>query len=180
MKDFKVINGLTEIDFKFPTSIDEISETYLKAVTDNVRVAAHHSLIGLVTRESIFNVVTTLKQKKKQVMTSVIPIFIKCGETDSDFIKSLNCKDKLIIPTNMLALSYHVKLPMNVLSIDYFMACADKDNEAGKNAIFCKDNVYFVDFKLIQNSAIVGGYEQGYNIADNLIEMYKTEKVVGA
>ena len=160
MKEFKVINEDESVIFNFPTSVNEISDEYLTAIAKTINVAAHHSLIALVCRESLFNVVTTLKQKKKEVTTGVIPIFISHGETDSDYIKSLELKDRLIIPSSSLAMAYHVNTNYNTLSLDNFVRYAKDDTSIGMRAAAEKDKVCFVDFKIIGNNDIIGAYNK--------------------
>lgn len=171
MKEFKVINGNERITFNFPVSLKEITDDYLDAIANKVNVAAHHSLIGLVCRESLFNVVTTLKQKKNNITTGVIPIFISHGETDSKFIESLKLKDRLVIPTNMLALAYHVNVNDNVLSMDYFMRYAKEDTSIGIRVAAQKEKVCFLDLKLIANSSIVGAYRNA-NLSNEITNNY--------
>lgn len=160
MKDFKVNHGGESYIFNFPTTIKEISPEYLTAITSNIKVAAHHCLIAIVYREAISTVVLTYKQRKKSITAGVVPIFIKAGDTDSEFIKNLAIKDTLVIPGSMLSLANHISIFENTLSLDYFMTLLDSDNEVGQRAIGENQKVCFVDFKIVGNTDIVAAYTQ--------------------
>ena len=86
MKHFEVIGTKVKFNFHFPTSLDEIDAEYLKAVTANVQVADHHTLIGIVYHEPLFNIIVARKRKEKGLTSAVVPIFIRAGKTDDDFI----------------------------------------------------------------------------------------------
>lgn len=160
MKTFDVVKEDCKVVYSFPTTIDEIDADYLKEITNYVCVSAHHCLIAIVYREKVSTIVMTYKQKKKSINTSVVPIFIKAGETDSEFIKNLEIKDKLIIPTSMLQLANHVNVAKNELSMDRFVSEIDKDIEAGKRGISANFPACFVDFKIVGVSDIVGAYKK--------------------
>lgn len=158
MKDFIVYTGRGTKCIHFPTSMEEISAEMLQKVTSHVKVSAHHSLIAIVYRESIANIALSFKQKKQSITTGVVPIFIKAGETDSDYIKSLNVKDILVIPTSMLSIANHINVPGNSLSVDKFITMITNDVTVGKRAIPEKEKVCFVDFKVVGNADIVAAY----------------------
>lgn len=169
MKEFKLKTGEREIVFNFPTSLDEITVKYLKDVTDHIHVADNYSLVGIVYHESIGAVVLARKQSKKSMTSGVVPVFIKAGNCDNDFIKSAKCKDKVIIASSQLSLGYHVVAPQNTISLDYFIRNLDKDNTIamryGNN--YGKEECYFVEFKIIPNCDIVGLYSQTQCNVDN-------------
>lgn len=161
MKDFSLETGEKKINFKFPTSLKELTEEYLLGVTDNVKVADNYTLVAIVYHETLGSVILTRKQNKKGITSGVVPIFIKAGNTDNSFIKSAKCKDKLIIASSQLSLGYHVAAPQNILSLDYFIRNLDKDVTVAKryNNNYGKEECYFVEFKLVPNCDIVGFYE---------------------
>ena len=162
MKEFEVINKGLTINFHFPTSLDEIDAEYLQQVTNNVKVADHHTLIGIVYHERLFDVIVSRKRNAKGFTAGVVPIFVKAGSTDNDFIKSADCKDKLIIPSSSLSLSYHVAAPGNVLSLDYFIKAIDGDNSLAKryDNNYGDEQCFFVEFKIIPNTEIKGLYKE--------------------
>ena len=162
MKDFLVEGTKVDFNFHFPTSIEEIDADYLKAVTSNVHVAEHHSLIGIVYHEKLFDIIVSRKRNQKGLTAGVVPIFIKAGKTDTDFIQNAECKDKLIIPSSSLSLAYHVAAPKNVLSLDYFIRAIDSDNSLAKryDNNYGNEQCYFVEFKIIPNNEIKGLYKE--------------------
>ena len=162
MKQFQLVADGNEVNFNFPTSLDEITPEYLQAITAKVNVADHYSLVAIVYHESLGSVIIARKQSKKGLTSGVVPIFVKAGGTDSNFIKSINCKDKLIISSAQLSLGYHVTVPENTLSLDYFIRRLDKDISvaARYNNNYGREECYFIEFKLVPNSDIVGFYNE--------------------
>lgn len=155
MEKFSVFVQDKEYEFEYPTSIEELDTDWLKEVTSNITPADHYSVIALVYKESLNAVVTTYKQKKKGLTSSVIPVFVKCGNTDSAFIKSINTKDMLIIQPNMLQLASHLTVPANTLSIDTLTNFLDGDRDAFTRTLGHRNKVCFVEFKLIANNDII-------------------------
>lgn len=161
MKTFELINPDKTVVFNFPTSLNEITEDYLLNVTKNVNIANDYTLVAIIYHESLGSVILARKQSKKTMTTGVVPVFVKSGATDNDFIKSAKCKDKLIIPSSQLSIGYHVVAPANTLSLDYFINILDKDFEVAKrnNNNYGKEHCFFVEFKIVANCDIVGFYD---------------------
>lgn len=180
MKEFTLETGSKKVIFNFPTSFDEITQDYLKSVTEHVNVANNYSLVGIVYQEPLSSVVFARKQSKKSITSSVVPIFIKAGNTDITFINNITCKDKIIISSTQLALGHHVACSNNVLSLDYFIRCLDKDTTIAKryNNDYGMEKCCFVDFKLVPNCDIVGYYSSNKNKIDN--QYIKIENIQGA
>ena len=166
MKNFEVIGTTVKFNFHFPTSLDEIDADYLKTVTDNVLVPDHHCLVGIVYHEKLFDIIVSRKRNQKGLTAGVVPIFIKAGKTDSEFIQSAECRDKLIIPSTSLSLGHHVAAPKNVLSLDYFIRAIDSDNNLAKryDNNYGNEQCFFVEFKIIPNVEIKGIYKEAENV----------------
>lgn len=166
MKDFLVQGTKVNFNFHFPTSLDEIDANYLFEITKHVEIAEHHSLIGIVYHEKLFDIIVSRKRNQKGLTAGVVPIFIRAGKTDSAFIKTGDCKDKLIIPSTSLSLGYHVAVPKNVLSLDYFIRAIDSDNTLAKryDSNYGNEQCFFVEFKIIPNNEIKGIYKTAENI----------------
>lgn len=161
MKEFKFICGEKEVNFNFPTSLKELDAEYLKQVTANIKVADYYALIGLVYHDTIGSIILTRKQNKKDAKTGVIPVFIKAGNNEQPIIKDAKCKDVVIIAGTQLQLGHHVSAPLNKLSLDYVINCIDKDITLFtryKN-FFGNEECYFVEFKIVPISDIVGVYD---------------------
>lgn len=161
MKEFVLETGTKKVSFQFPTNLSEITQEYLQQVTANVKIADNYTLVGLVYHETLGSVILARKQSKKGITSGVVPIFIKAGNCDNEFIKSAKCKDKLIIAFSQLSLGHHVAAPTNVISLDYFIRTLDKDVTvaARYNNNYGKEECYFVEFKLVPNCDIVGFYD---------------------
>lgn len=169
MKTFELITPEKTVVFNFPTSLNEITQDYLLSVTENVNVANDYSLVAIVYHESLGSIILARKQSKKSMSAGVIPVFVKSGITDNSFIKSANCKDKLIISTSQLSLGHHVAAPSNTLSLDYFINILDKDFEVAKrnNNNYGKEHCFFIEFKIVPNCDIIGFYKDDKINFDN-------------
>lgn len=163
MKDFTVKSNGREMLFHFPTNLDEITKDYLESVTEHIQVADNYCLVAIVYHETLGSVIIARKQSKKGLTGAVVPIFVKAGYTENEFVNSMSCKDKLIIASTQLNLAHHVSCPINTLSLDYFIRAIDGDNELFKryNNTFGKEPCFFVEFKMVPICDIVGYYEQG-------------------
>lgn len=181
MKDFEVVNRGVKYQFHFPTSLNEITPEYLNEVTKNVHIADDYSLVGIVYHEKLFDLIIARKQAKKSFSAAIVPIFIRAGKTDSEFIKSAKCKDKIITQSVNLNLSYHVAAPQNTLSIDYFMRAIDGDNSlAGRyNNNYGQEQCFFVEFKLIPNNEIVGFYTEATKVDSPYVDVQLESVEVG-
>lgn len=166
MKNFEVIGTRVKFNFHFPTSLEELDADYLFDVTRHVQIPDHHTLIGIVYHEKLFDIIVSRKRNQKGLTAGVVPIFIRAGKTDSDFIKSANCKDKLIIPSSSLSLGHHVVASKNVLSLDYFIRAIDSDNSLAKryDNNYGNEQCYFVEFKIIPNVELKGIYKDVENV----------------
>ena len=138
-----------------PTVFSEISKEYLDNAVKHIEVAPEYSLVALIYREKLAVILNSAKQNK-EMNTSVVPVFIKAGTTDSKFIKNIKLGNKVIITGSDLSIGIHVNSPLNSLSIPNVVAICNGDNEVYKNAITNTEYCHFVEFKLVPNSAIKG------------------------
>lgn len=160
MKSFEIFNGEKTINVDYPTSLDEITTDWLEKVTEKVIPAPNYSLIALVYRENIATVIMSYKQKKKGFDTPVVPLFVKHGETTTDFIADIEIKDKLLIPVSALVNAHHVVCPDNNLSISKLISLVSSDFSASKRALENNFTACFVEFKIVQNFDIVADYKK--------------------
>ena len=160
MKKFVLITPTQRVTFNLPMELFDISAKYLSNVTDHVRIADYHTLIGLVYHDKLGNIILARKQAKKTFTAGVIPIFIRSGKSDEDFLQGIKVKDKLIIPPADLAMGYHVTCPNNSLSLDVFINYLDKDPNVARryNNNYGYGECYFVEFKIVPNCNIKGFY----------------------
>lgn len=141
-----------------PTSLDEISKEFILSLTDNVKVAPDYTLIGIVYRERLYNLIIAASKSKKTSNISVIPIFVKAGATDSSFVKSFDVCERLIVSGSDIMMGYHVSTPNNPLTIDNVVKLFDGDLKAYQKTIGIQDYCYFIEFKIIPNCNIHGSY----------------------
>lgn len=163
----KIIISTKDCDhvFDFPENISEIDVNYLKAITDNVKLANDYVLVGIAYRQNLNELVTINKSNKNQT-TMAVPLMIKAGKSDDTFINNLKLGDKLIVAGSDLAMGYHVSCPINNLSGAKFMAVHKNgftNNHSELAAQLICTDVFMVEFKIIPACnihAVVGTYEK--------------------
>lgn len=161
MKKFDVAtkSGIN-VTFDFPTSIKELSEDYLKQISDGITIADNYTLVGLCYLESLTRIIFTSRSKSnKDVKIKVTPIFVKAGKTDVDYINTAKIKQPLVIMPTQLSLGMHVNLPKHKLTIDYFNTVVRESVEnlyekEVQNAD--QRECIFIEFKLVPNCDILG------------------------
>ena len=151
-----------------PTNLEEITPEYLGAITDEIAVADNYSLIALCHKEKLSAFVMAGRNKKNEISTAVVPLFVKRGLNTSSvssidgvpsFHPLIEVCDKLIISPTAMAMGLHVNVPMNTLNMGKVVALLEGDGYAYQNATKVTDPVYFLEFKLIPNNEIIGCYK---------------------
>lgn len=155
MLNLKVNGNAGKFTLNLPTMFKEVTNEYMDNAVKHIAVAPEYSLIALVYREKLAVVLNSAKQNK-EMNTSVVPVFIKAGTTDSKFIKNIKLGNTLIVTGSDLAIGIHVNSPLNSLSIPNIVAVCEGDNNVYKEAITSTEYCHFVEFKLVPNSAIKG------------------------
>lgn len=155
MLNLKVNGNVGKFILNLPTMFKEVTNEYMDNAVKHIAVAPEYSLIALVYREKLAVILNSAKQNK-EMNTSVVPVFIKAGTTDSKFIKNIKLGNKVIVTGSDLSIGIHVNSPLNSLSIPNVVAICNGDNEVYKNAITSTEYCHFVEFKLVPNSAIKG------------------------
>lgn len=158
MIEFKTKGKNGEFVWNIPTKLEEITPEYLNSVTDNIDVADNYSIIALCYHEKLSTIILANRQAKKDTNIGVVPMFVKCGYTDNDFIKSINCGEKVVVAGSDIAMGFHVATPANKLTINNLIATTEGDSEVYKNAMQHSELCYFIEFKLVPNVAIHARY----------------------
>ena len=153
MKTFKVNGNSGSYDINLPQSLEEVSTEYLTKCTDFINPAPNYAVIAVVYKDSLSLVLTSFKKKTPTNM-AVIPVFIKSGTTDSDFINSLNTGDRVVIAGSDLSIGHHVNSPYNKITPSIIYTICDGDKDIYKTAMSMQELVCFVEFKLVPISAI--------------------------
>ena len=160
MLKFEVNGKHGAILMNLPTKLSEITPEYLNEVTSNVVVADNYSLIGILYRESLASVMLANNRKQKNITTAVVPVFVKAGTTDTEYIKNMSCGDKIIIAPSDIAIGHHVSCPKNMITINNILEYCNGDKEAYKSAICVSQPCYYLEFKIVPNCNIHGNYKE--------------------
>lgn len=144
-------------ELHLPTEITEIPLDYLKNVTSNVHVADNYSLVALVYREQLPIVLNSIK-KNTQLTTNCVPLLVKSGNTDSEFVQTIPEGSVIVAVGSVLARGIHVSSNKNKLTMANIASICEGDVEIGKKAFTLKDYCCFLEFKLIANCDINGYY----------------------
>lgn len=162
MKKFDVATKTgINVTFDFPTSVKEVSEDYLKQISEGITIADNYTLVGLCYLESLSKIIFTSRNKSnKDVKIKITPIFVKAGKTDVDYINNAKIKQPLVIMPTQLSLGMHVNLPKHKLTIDYFTTVVKDsvDYEIYEKEVKNPDQreCIFIEFKLVPNCDILG------------------------
>ena len=149
-----------------PTTLTDITEEYIYNVTSHIEVDANYTVVGVIFREKLSTLALAARKNKKNSDIAVIPIFVKAGKTDSEFINNLSIREKLIISPSDIMLGYHISAPRNLLTINTILDIMEGDTEVYNKLIGIQEQCYFIEFKLIPNCNIHGAYKRvnnGYN-----------------
>lgn len=155
MKAVTINTQTSSFTINFPTSLNEITTDYLTEVTNEIEVGLEHSLVAIIYREKLVNILNSSK-KNTPLTCAVVPKFIKSGDTSSEFIKRLKINDTLIITGSDLARGIHVNCSNNELSIGNICELCKLDSNSYRIAITLDEYLYFVEFKLVPNCDIHG------------------------
>lgn len=155
MLNLKVNGKAGKFNLNLPTKFNEVSNEYLDNAVKHISVAPDYSLVALVYREKLAVVLNNAKQNK-EMNTSVVPVFVKAGTTDSKFIKSIKLGNKVVVTGSDLSIGIHVNSPLNALSIPNIVTICDGDNNVYREAMTNTEYCHFVEFKLVPNVAIKG------------------------
>ena len=116
MKTFKVNGNAGSYLINLPQNLEEIGTKYLTKCTDFINPAPNYAVVAIVYKDSLSLVLTSFKKKTPTNM-AVIPVFIKSGATDSEFINSLNLGDRIVIAGSDLSIGHHINSPYNKFNL---------------------------------------------------------------
>lgn len=154
MKNFKVNGSLGEFELSLPESLEEIPVEYFKECTDFVHPAPNYALVAIVYKDSL-NLILTSAKKTEGVKVAIIPIFVKGGTTDSEFINSLKTGDKVVISGSDLSIGNHINSPYNKITPDNIIrVCQNAGREFYQSTLELNTPICLVEFKLVPMNAI--------------------------
>lgn len=155
MKEFNVTIKERNVIISLPTSLDEIKKEYLENISKHIKVGDEHSLIALVYKVNLAYILNT-KRKIKDSVSSIMPVFVKTGATENNFVNSLNTKDILVVSGSDISLGHHVGNIANTLSLSSVVNAWNTDKELIKKSLIDQSDYYLVEFKIIPNCVIHG------------------------
>lgn len=153
MKTVTTNGKLGKYTINFPESLEEIGNDYFKTCTDFIHPANDYAVVAIVYKDSL-NLVLTSARKKQPAQLAIIPIFIKAGETDSEFIKNLKLGDKVVVAAGDLSLGHHINSPYNKITPDNIIRLAEGDVNVTRQSLAMTNPVCFVEFKLVPVNTI--------------------------
>ena len=154
MKTFKVNGALGEFELSLPESLEEIPINYFKECTDFVHPAPNYALVAIVYKDSL-NLILTASKRKEGANVAIVPVFIKAGTTDSEFVNSLNIGDKIVISGSDLSVGNHINSPYNKITPDNIVrVCQNAGREFYQSTLELNTPICLVEFKLVPISAI--------------------------
>ena len=153
MKKFNVNGKLGRFDITLPESLEEITNEYFISCTEFVHPAPEYSLVAVVYKDALSLVLSAAK-KNTSANISVVPVFIKSGVTDSQFISSLSTGERVVVAGSDLAMGHHINSPYNKITPSNIVALCEGDRDIYAQALVLKTPVCFVEFKLLPNNAI--------------------------
>lgn len=166
MKTYHVDGRKGVYDVTLPTDISEITAEYLLNVSADVEVAPNWSLIALVYRANVNELLTSMRQKKNTAIP-LVPLFIKTRlpeDNKNAFLNRVVAGTPLVVSTSELTMGNHVNCKYNDLSIDKVIPILETDPSVTKETLISKIQHFFVDFKIVPNSIIHGIINKGSRV----------------
>lgn len=160
MLKFSISGKRGDYDLNLPSRLDEITPDYLLDVTDDVHIADNYVLIAVCYKERLSSVMLA-NQKKKNLTTAAVPLFVKTGKCENEFVNSIKTGEKIIIAPTQVALGHHVTAPTNLITMNSIITLAEGDSNIYTEALKVSEDCYFVEFKLVPACDINGVYKSG-------------------
>lgn len=157
MKTYHVEGRRGTYNISIPTSAKEITPEYLLNVTADITPAPHWSVVALISKAPLNQLLTSMR-KKSNTELKTVPVFVKTtpDENDSEFIKSIKPGNVLVCSISELSMGNHVNCKYNDLSIDKILSLMEGDMNITRESLQNQIDNYFVSFKIIPNSNIHG------------------------
>ena len=153
MKTFKVNGKAGSYVINLPQSLKEIGTEYLSYCTKFINPAPNYAVVAIVYKD-LLSLVLTAAKKKTPVNAAVIPVFVKAGDSDSEFIKSINLGDRVVVSASDLSIGHHISSPYNKITPSTISVICDGDKDIYRESMTMQEPVCFVEFKLVPISAI--------------------------
>lgn len=133
---------------KFPTNIKEITPDYLDLMTKDITVGDDFVLIALCTKVKARKVaIYGVRSNPEKLEANVIPIFVKAGHSNSEFVNSLKTADAIFITKSEIEYGQYVNNAKENLSINNVVELLY--NEYNKGLEDLTDDVITVSYRLV-------------------------------
>lgn len=163
-------NVKDEITINCPTSSDEISVNFLQNIANEIYLAPDYVLIGLIQGVKLADLAYANSTKNKNLTTTVLPVFIKAGETKSKMISAAETKATIHISKSNIELGEHIRLSNNILTIQTIINYLTIDDELRRSIVtgkffadreISKDTrVFAIEFKVVPVTDIHGVFSK--------------------
>ena len=153
MKAFKVNGKAGSYFIELTQNLEEIGTKYLDDCTKFINPAPNYAVIAVVYKD-LLSLVLTASKKKTPVNAALIPVFVKAGDSDSEFIKSINLGDRVVVSGSDLSIGHHISSPYNKITPSTISVICDGDKDIYRESMTMQEPVCFVEFKLVPISTI--------------------------
>lgn len=159
-----------ELILTIPGSVSEYNKNVLKQITDNIKIAPHYALVGIVTG---VNPISVFINANAEASIGITPILAKVGDTENSFVDNIG--DVVIIDKSSLERGIHC-CNSSKTSYGHFVKSVKRmvNDKADIQKIFSGENkdrydktCYVIEFKLVPISDIRGCYT--YNKVDDVV-----------
>lgn len=148
-----------KFNLNLPTSLSEISNEYLKSITDDITIAEHYALIAISYKAKLIDLLMTANNKKP-INTVATYSFIKANVTKDSFLSTIPVGTKLIVNDDQVNLYKPINIPTNVLSIKNILNHTVGDKVLYSKTMSIHDDIYCLEFSIVPMIDILGTTNQ--------------------
>lgn len=148
-----------KFELNLPTSLSEISNDYLKSITDDITIAEHYALVAICHKTKLVDLLLSASNKKP-ISTITNYLFIKANVDTDSFVSNIPLGTKLIVNNEQVNLYKPIKIPTNVLSIKNILDHTVGDSELYKKALSISDLCCCLEFSIVPMIDILGTTKQ--------------------
>lgn len=146
--------------FNCPTNLNDIKAEYLKRLTENINLSKYHSVVALVQRVPVMEIVFTSNTGKFKQDSKV---GVTCVMAKPDEETTINVGDILTIDATVIERAHHlgIQTRANIDRIIYFFSKNPKLRDALREGDIKDENgnplkeIYCLSFKIVPTNAIV-------------------------
>lgn len=163
-------NVKDEITINCPTSSNEITVDFLQDISKEIYLAPDYVLIGLIQGVKFADLAYANGTKNKNLVTTVLPVFIKAGDTKSEMISAAETKATVHISKSNIELGEHIRLSNNILTLQNIIQYLTIDDDLRRSIVtgkffsdreISKDTrVFAIEFKVVPVSDIHGVFSK--------------------